>query len=510
MHNINRRIARNTLFLYIRMFLVLAVTLYITRALLEALGVMDYGIYNVVCGFVSMFAFLNVCMSNAVQRFYNYELGKNGEEAMQRVYVTAIIIQLILVGIILLLTETLGLWYLYHKMIIPLDRFYAAKWIYQFSIFSFVFIIMQVPYSAAIMAYEKMDFYALVSILDVLLKLGIVIILKYIDYDKLILYGGLYAIISIIDFFLYFIYSKKKFPELKFKIAFHKNLFRPMLSFLGWNIFGTFAFTMKGQGLNVLLNAFFGPIVNAARGVSFQISNALLSFSSNIYIAFKPQLVQAYSTDNYSRVLNMTYSMSKITYYLLYMMVVPVVLEIHYILNLWLDGNVPKYTSIFTIIVIMNLLIDNFNTPLTQLVHATGKLKKYQLVASAINILVLPIAWLFIWTGSSPLFVFWVCLGVSIVNQCACLLVVRSIFPLRIRAYYTEVILPSFLVSITTPIFPIIIWLSMEPSFYRLLSVSVTSLISTIIFVYLLGINLKEKGMMKDMLTKILNKILKK
>ena len=191
MHNINRRIARNTLFLYIRMFLVLAVTLYITRALLEALGVMDYGIYNVVCGFVSMFAFLNVCMSNAVQRFYNYELGKNGEEAMQRVYVTAIIIQLILVGIILLLTETLGLWYLYHKMIIPLDRFYAAKWIYQFSIFSFVFIIMQVPYSAAIMAYEKMDFYALVSILDVLLKLGIEINLKYIDYDKLILYGGL-------------------------------------------------------------------------------------------------------------------------------------------------------------------------------------------------------------------------------------------------------------------------------------------------------------------------------
>lgn len=509
MQEANKRIVQNTLFLYVRMFLVLALTLYITRALLKMLGVMDYGIYNVVCGFVSMFAFLNICMSNAVQRFYNYEFGKNGEGAIQRVYVTTIIIQLILVGIILILTETLGLWYLYHKMVIPVERFYAAKWIYQFSIFSFVFIIMQVPYMGAIMAYEKMNFYALVSSIDVLLKLGIVTLLQYGDYDKLIFYGGLYAIISIVDFLLYFIYSKRHIRELRFKIAFHKDLFSPMLSFLGWNIFGTFAFMMKGQGLNVLLNAFFGPIVNAARGISYQISNALLSFSSNIYIAFKPQLVQAYSTNNYNHVRNMVFSMSKITYYLLYMMAVPVVLEIHYILTLWLDGNIPKYTSVFTIVVIMNLLIDNFNTPLTQLIHATGKLRKYQLVSSAINILVLPIAWLFVRAGSSPLSVFWICLVISIINQCASLLVVNSIFHIGIRMYYIKVILPSFLVSITIPILPVIVWLNMESSFYRLLIVSIMSLISAIVFVYLLGINRKEKEIIKEMINKVLNKILK-
>ena len=310
----NKRIAKNTIFLYIRMFFVLVVSLFTTRIVLQALGVIDYGIYNVVAGFVSMFAFLNTSMSNGIQRFYNFQMGCNDKGNITKVYNTALQIQALIALILLILLETFGLWYINYQMIIPADRLNAAQWIFQFSVLSLIIIVIQVPYSAAIMAHEKMQFYSYISIVEVIAKLAIAYLLLTVKYDKLVIYGLLSLIVTIIIFTVNFVYAKIKFRDLKFKLFWDKDYLKPMLSFSGWNIFGSFAYLLKGQGLNLLLNAFFGPIVNAARGISNMVMNAIQGFQSNIVIAFRPQIVQSYAAQDINRVTNLFYSLSKISF----------------------------------------------------------------------------------------------------------------------------------------------------------------------------------------------------
>lgn len=302
----NKRIAKNTIFLYGRLVFVLLTSLYTVRVILNALGIIDYGVYNVVGGFVSMFGFLNTSMANATQRFYNYEIGKNGEKASVKVYNAAFRTQIILAGILLLLSEIVGVWYVNTMMELPCDRIWVANWLLQFSILSLVFTIIQVPYAAATMAYEKMNFYAIVGVVDVVLKLGIAIGVKYFSGDKLLLYGLLILTISVANYMMYFVYTKRNFPWLKLSWKHYSKKFqKEMLSFSGWNLFGSFAFMLRGQGFNVLLNYFFGVVINAANGIAGQISSALQQFSTNLILAFKPQLVQNYATGNIDRTRNM-------------------------------------------------------------------------------------------------------------------------------------------------------------------------------------------------------------
>ena len=366
----NKRIAKNTLFLYLRMAVVLIVSLFTTRVVLQSLGVVDYGINNVVGGFVSMFAFLNTSMSNGVQRFYNFSIGRKKEYSVRDVYNTSLLIQFLLVLILIVLLETVGLWYLHHKMVIPENRFLAAQWIFQFSILSLGLVVLQIPYSAAIMAYEKMDYFAYLSLFDVMAKLCIAYGIKYLDAEKLILYGALNLIITIVSFCLYFGYAKKHFKELKYDFRIRKELFKPMLSFSSWNIFGTFAYMLKGQGLNMLLNVFFGPVVNSARGISYMIMNAIQGFQSNIVIAFRPQVVQSYAEGNNERVTKLFYSLSKISFILLSIISIPIILEIDYILHLWLGDSIPEYTITFTLLILLNMIFSSLTTPVSQVVHA--------------------------------------------------------------------------------------------------------------------------------------------
>ena len=288
----NSRIAKNTMVLYIRMIFVLLVSLYSTRAILNALGVVDYGIYNVVAGFVSMFAFLNSSMTNTVQRFFNYEIGFSDKGNLNKVYITSIQIQVILGVLTFVLLEFIGMWYIKTKMVIPLERLTAAVYVFQFSVLSLFLLILQIPFAAAVIAHEKMEFYAVVSMTDAVLKLIIAIVLPFISYDRLIYYGALMLLISLIDISLYYFYAKKCFREIAYKHSYHKDLFKKMISFSGWNVLDSFAYTMQGQGLNMLMNAFYGPVVNAARGVAYQIQAALSGFTENIAVAFKPQLVE--------------------------------------------------------------------------------------------------------------------------------------------------------------------------------------------------------------------------
>ena len=502
----NKRIAKNTLFLYFRMILVLVVSLYTTRVVLNALGVVDYGINNVVAGFVSMFAFLNTSMSNGIQRFYNFKLGKDGEEALTKVYNTALIIQGLLAVIVLLLLETIGLWYLNHKMVIPIDRMATAQWIYQFSVISLVLVIMQIPYSAAIMAHERMDYYAYVSIVEVVLKLAFALWLPHIERDRLFVYGcytlGAHGLV----FILYFIYSKHHFKSLKLQKHFHKDLFKDMLSFSGWNIFGTFAYMLKNQGLNVLLNAFFGPIVNAARGISGMIGTAIQGFQSNIVISFRPQIVQSYAEKNYSRVKNLMYSLSKISYILLFMLSMPIIIELPYILKLWLGDVVPNYTISFTTLILINMIISSLNTPITQVVHATGKMKNYQIGTSIVICAILPISWLFLKAGGNPVSVYIVSLCLICVNQVVCSVLLKQVFEYKLLEYLRAVIWPCIIVSLVSIVLPMFLHYVMSPSFIKLILVVILGVGSTMIASYMLAFNKSEKELIIGFINKIVRK----
>jgi O-antigen/teichoic acid export membrane protein len=330
----------------------------------------------------------------------------------------------------------------------------TAFWIYQFSTASLVLLIMQIPYSAAIMAHERMDYFAYVSIIEVLLKLAFALWLPYVKSDKLFVYGCYSLGVGILNFLLYFVYSKYHFKSIKIQNLFHRDLFREMLSFSGWNIFGTFAYMIKNQGLNVLLNAFFGPVVNAARGVSAMVSMAIQGFQSNIVIAFKPQTVQSYAEGNISRVRNLMYSLSKISYLMLFMLSMPIIIELPYILHLWLGETVPDYAISFTMLILINMIFSSLNTPITQVVHATGKVKWYQ-ISSVVICAILPISWIILEAGGNPNSVYVVSLCVTCINHVICMIILKKIFPYSIREYLINVIFPCLGVSLLATLLPI-------------------------------------------------------
>lgn len=485
------------------MGLVLVVSLFTTRIIIRALGVEDYGIQNVVSGFVSMFAFLNTSMSNGVQRFYNFSLGKQEEYSIKDVYNTAIRIQVLLAIILVILLETVGLWYMYYKMVVPDARFKAALWVFQFSVASLVVLVMQIPYAAAIMAYERMDYFAYVSIFDVFAKLGIAYAVMYSTTDKLIFYGALNLVVAIIGCLLYFIYAKKHFKELKFSRKQARPLFKPMLSFTGWNVFGSFAYMIKGQGLNMLLNLFFGPIVNAARGVSNMVMSALQGFQSNIVIAFRPQLVQSYASGEINRVKNLFYSLSKFSFVMLSILSIPVIMELQLILKVWLGDSVPEYTVSFTILVLVNMVISGLNTPVSQVVHATGKMRNYQIGTSTVICLILPAAWLALKLGCNPTAVYWVSLFFSIINQVVCNLLLKRVFNYSIREYCQCVIVPCMFFSVVAAIIPYLITILMEDGLIRAIVLLIISLLTSGFAAYFIVFNDTERHMVFSFIKKL-------
>jgi len=489
----NNRIAKNTFFLYVRMFFVLVVSLYTSRVVLHTLGVSDFGVYSVVGGFVSLFGFLNSTLSSSMSRFFNYEGGQRGEKGVRDVYTAGFWIHVLLAVVVLLLLETFGLWYINNVMVLPNDRIRAANIIFQYSIISMTVVILEIPYASAIMSYERMDFYAFVSIMDVALKFLIVLALPVIPFDKLISYASLTLIITIVDFLLYLIYSKRKFPALKLENKVNMLLFKSFLSFSGWNLLGTFAFMLKGQGLNMILNVFFGTVINAARGVAFQINGAIAGFSSNIAISFRPQIVDAYSKRENDRVLKMFFSESRICYCLILIMIVPVIIEIDYILKLWLGDAVPEYANTFAIFVLIDMLICTLNTPITQVTFSTGAIKTYQIVSSAINLLLLPVCWLFLRMGFEASSVFVITIVFSIINQAGCLFCMRKVFSYSMHKYISNVIMPLVMITIILPVCPFLLSKYMDSSFFRLGLICAVDIIFAALLMWLVVLKKGEK-----------------
>lgn len=503
MANQNTTIAKNTLFLSLRMVFVLFVSLFTSRVFLNVLGVEDYGISNVVAGFVSMFSFLNTSLANAIQRFYNAELGKNGSKGITKVYNTSLVIQGIIALFVVALLESVGLWYLYEKMVIPSDRFEVAFWLYQFSTISAAVVIMQSPFTAAVMAYERMNTYAVISILEVILKLGFALALPYISIDRLLMYGAFYMALSILTFLSYFIYSKKEFNELHFQRSYKKSMFKDMISFSGWNLCGTFACMIREQGLNMVLNIFFGPIVNAARGVAYQVSGALQGFVSNLSLAAKPQMVQSFATGDSSRTIKLMYTMSKLSFIFLFVLSVPVIFNIDYILHLWLGNVVPDHAANFVVLVIITNFMNNLNAPLSNVVYATGKMRNYEVTFSVINLLIIPISFIVLKLGAPAEMAFIVYLVMTVFVQIGCLLVIHTLTKISLSDYFMSLIVPIVIVAcITLPLIYIINFYLQQNMIGIVIEYIVITLLSSVLFYYVV-LDSTEKKIVNNIIYKL-------
>lgn len=500
-------IARNSIFMSVRMVIVLLISLYTTRLVLATLGVTDYGIYNVVCGFVSMFMFLNTSMSNGIQRFFNYELGKNGIDGARKVFNIALRIQLALSITVIFIVETIGVWFLRSKMVIPDDRMFAAEWVFQCSVISMLFLIIQAPYVAAIIGHEKMDFYSVIGIVDVVLKLLIVLALPLFRGDLLIIYGFLFLLISIINFALYYFYTRKQFPEISIIRISDKIMLKEMLSFSGWNLFGSFSLMMREQGINMILNLYFGPVLNAARGIAQQINGALEGFASNLVVPVRPQVIQSYAVGNAQRSLNLSYCVSKLSVYFVLVLAIPVTMEINFILRLWLGSNVPTHTNTFVVIVMATTIVNLLMGTMAAIVHATGEMKNYQLIGSFVKLLCVPSALILLGLGFAPE---WAMISVFFFNLFGFfigLYIIQNIFSFRVSDYYRKVLVPIIIVFILSII---VVWPIMhffDDDWLRFIISFVVSCTWTGLCAFFIGLNANEKLILRSLVKNFITKI---
>lgn len=505
----SKAIAKNTAFLYIRMFLVVGVTLYTSRIVLEQLGASDYGIYSLVGGIVAMLAFFRGAMANATRRYLSFDIGKGDFERLKKTFSATLTIHIGIALIVLVLAETIGLWYVKNKMVFPENRQYAVHFVYQFSVFTFLLNIIQVPYDALIQARERMKVYALVSILEAFLKLGVVFLLVYFGSDKLITYAILTFIVALVIRMIYQLYCRKQFAESKYHFEYDKVYFKELMSYTGWNLFGSFAAMVRGQGNNIILNLFFGTVVNAAYGITSQVQNAVHMFVSNFQMALNPQIIKSYAQGDLKQNHRLIFTGSKFSFFLLFIIVCPIWFNVDFILQLWLK-DVPEHTSIFIQLVLIHLLVDCISEPLMIGAQATGKIKWYQIVVGTLICLNLPISYLLLKTmHMQPFIVFKVMIALSLIALFFRIFFLKVMIQLPVIPYFKKVLWPIALVSV----FSIVLMFFLLPlmgsgdSWITFVIRVSTILIVSIGLIVLFGLTRLEKDFAKEI---FLNKILRK
>ena len=396
-----KRIAKNTFMLYIRMLFLMIVNLYTSRVILQALGVEDYGVYNAIAGFIAMFSMVSSAIAGAISRFITFVLGQGDKDKLKKVFSTAIIIQLTLATIVVVLVEAVGVWFLNTHMTIPDGREVAANWVLQFALVTFVLNLWSTPYNAALIAHEKMAAFAYIGIFEGVANLIIAFMVMCSPFDRLIVYGAFICLIALITRMIYNGYCKKHFDECIFNWTFDYKLFREMFSFAGWNFIGSISGLLRDQGINILFNVFCGPIINAARGLAIQVQTAVFKFSSNFYVAVQPQITKSYASDNVDESHDLVLRSSRFAFLLLTALIVPLITETDFILQLWLK-EVPAHTTAFVQIILLCTLIDSLSTPLIYLMLSTGNIKRYQIVVGLFNFINFPVAWIILYCGGSP------------------------------------------------------------------------------------------------------------
>jgi len=476
------------MFLYIRMLLVLLVNLYISRLILNGLGIVDYGIYNVVGGVVGMFTILSNSLSNAISRFLTLSIGQEHVQDTNIIFNTSICIQGLISIVILFFCELIGVWFLNYKMVIPISRLYAANWVLQLSIFTFLLGLISVPYNALIIAHEKMSAFAYIGIVEVCLKFLAAVTLFYVSFDRLVLWAVSLSFISLIIRLITGIYCSHFFPECKIKFLFDRAVFKHMGGFAGWSFIGEAAGILKNEGTNILLNLFFGPIVNAANGVAMQVNSIIFQFSNGFLTAVNPQITKRYN-ESFTKSYQLVKDSTRLCFCLIFIIVIPLLYSTKYLLNIWLH-NVPDYSVSFVRLILVLTVVEVFCYPMITLQRATGVMRNYQLVTGSIHLLNFPLSLLLMKIGFEPECVYYVAIFLGIINIWTRLYMLKRIIPIKISEFVHEVVLRVLFVILSTFVLLLILqsYIHLSGILLFIVSLSISFIAS-----YLFGITNKEK-----------------
>lgn len=481
------------------MLLIMIVTLYVSRVILAALGTDDYGIYSVVGGVVVLFTFLNTSMVSSTQRFLNYEMGQHGEtEKIRDVFSMSINCHLIIIGLIFILGETVGLWLLNSYVNIPDDRIVAANWVYQFCLLTTCFNVFSAPFNAAIIASERMSIYAYISIMEVLLKLLVAFAISLFSFDKLILYAVLLSAVALLICSLYMTYCMVKLSFCRYRFYWDTYLFRKMISFSGWSLLGGMSNIGEVQGINIIVNIFFGVAVNAAMGIANQVASALTMFVNNFATAFNPQIIKTYSAGEHEDFYKLLHTTSRFCYLLFFTLCLPILFYCDTILQIWLR-EIPEYATLFCRLVILVSLVDSINTPLWTAIRAHGDIKKYNIVTSIIRLSAIPICFIGFKFGFSPDFALVTNLGLNIIIQTWVIFHIKDMVGLELARHIKETILPCVLVSLISLPLPLVlreIGLGLSFNIFSFLLVGLCTMIVVLSF----GINKNERSMIVNLI----------
>lgn len=500
----NKKIAKNTLYLYFRMALIMCVSLYTVRVVLRVLGAEDYGIYNVIGGIVVMFSFLSATLASASQRYFAFELGRNDSRQLNKTFCVTLQLYLALSFLIFLFSETIGLWYLNTHMTIPTGKLNTANYIFQFSVIAYLLKMLATPYQAMIIAQEKMNIYAIVGIIEVVLNLIVAFLIDFIDFDKLYLYGLFIMFNTVLVAMIYVIYSHKKFQEVRYQFIKDAQMTKEIMAYSGWTLFSGIATIMRSEGINLLLNAFFNPVVNAARGIAYQINNAINHFASNFYTAVRPQLTKYYAQENRKEWLSLSFTSSKYCGYLVLIFALPLIVFADILLKWWLV-NVPEYTIIFTQLVVITAFIDSMTNPLATLVQATGKVKKYHIIVGGLLILNLPISWGLLMVGFGPEITMIISAVLSLISLFIRLIILKELVSYPIFAYCRQVLFPTTVVAFVAYaiIFLIRPCFAETSGFIGCVETFSTSIIICFIVIYCIGTTSNERNIIKQLILKL-------
>lgn len=474
------------------MLFLMFINLYTSRVVLKYLGVEDYGVYNAVGGFITMFSMVSSALSTAISRYLTFTIGENNNEKLKRVFSTSIIIQLFLCVVLILLVETLGVWFLNYKMTIPEGRFFAANIVLQFSLLTFVINLLSIPYNAVLIAHERMNAFAFIGIYEGIAMLAIAFLLKVSPFDSLIYYALLMFLLAFSTRLIYGIYCKKHFEECNFKWIFNAILFKDMMGFAGWNFIGVSSGVLRSQGINILLNVYLGPIVNAARGLAMQILNAVNKFSGSFYTAVQPQITKYYAAGEYVAANKLVCQSSRFSFFLLLVICLPIIWETDFLLSLWLI-DVPIYTVQLTRIVLLFTLSEAFSQPLIYLMLATGKIKTYQIVVGGLCLLNFPIAWLLLYYGSSVVIVQSTTILFSWLSLWTRLYMLNRMVNFPVACFVKDTLGRSLLVFVGASIIPLFVVSTMELGYLRFLINLLLTILSLTISIGLFGLKKKER-----------------
>lgn len=499
----NKRIAKNAILLYIRMIILMLISLYTSRVILDALGIEDYGINNVVAGFVSMFSIISASLTASISRFITIELGKGSQNQVNQTFCHSINVMIVLSGFIFVLMETIGLWFLNNKLIIPSDRLIAANWLYQFSILSFIMSLLCVPYNSLIVAHERMSAFAYIGAFDALAKLLVSFIIIYNPFDRLIYYAILLFLISNIQRLLYMFYCKRNFKESSYRFVYDIKSIRNILSFAGWNFFGQCSYILNTQGINMLMNMFFGVTINAARGIAVSVDAAIRQFVLNFMMAINPQITKSYANGNHQYMCSLIFMSAKYASYIMLLIAIPLVIETEYVLNVWLK-EIPVYATIFTQYTIISIFFDLiFCNSIITAIHACGNIKKYQIIMTISSIVVFPITWFLYSLGYSPEISYIVFLLDFIFQIFIRLHLAKSLINLSPSDYFKNVFVRFFPVAVLSIIIPLFFHIKLEDGSIRFIVVTFFSITSVIINVFCIGLSRREREFCMNYIRKI-------